>query len=339
MHAEKLAHSLVLEPDARIILSGSDSLGRLPISHSARDSTKALERTPPGWSKSERLDLPDPEQPGQGTRVGWLWSKGETRVAVVPHEWGVEILIGIAAGVATEAILQLANYLWSQWTRQEINGGDEMPIMRMQVIRKTNNKGRAVQTLEISGKGGAQAIVALLKDGMALLDTGAAHNSARATDRATRPLREEDHATVGYMAPPWASQQIRNRSLPGNPLGMIALFVLLIEAIATISLKIVAEARDPGLLMALVAFIIVFPCAIAALFFLTLWRKREVLYGPMDFSDPSSFEKILLAIGRIETKQEVGLSEAVDALSEINRTLRQVGPPSLSEDRLPRGTE
>lgn len=107
-------------------------------------------------------------------------------MAVVPHEWGVEILIGIAAGVATEAILQLTKYLWFQWTHQKVSKVDEVPIMRVQVIRKTNRKGRTVQTLEIFGEVGAQAIASLLKDGMALLDTGAAHNPALATVRSPR---------------------------------------------------------------------------------------------------------------------------------------------------------
>jgi hypothetical protein len=116
---------------------------------------------------------------------------------------------------------------------------------------------------------------------------------------------------------------IANRPLPRNPLGVIALFVLLIEAIATISLKIVADAGDSGLLKALVVFIIAFPCAIAAIFFITLWCKREVLYGPMDYHNPKSFEEILFTLKRIEAKQ----GTSIDVLSAINRVIREHAPP------------
>lgn len=69
------------------------------------------------------------------------------------------------------------------------------------------------------------------------------------------------------------------RLYPRNPLGIIALFVFFIEAISTVSLKFLLDAKSPyvGIIL---CFIIAFPSAIAILFFVTLWFRRESLYSP-----------------------------------------------------------
>jgi hypothetical protein len=88
-------------------------------------------------------------------------------------------------------------------------------------------------------------------------------------------------------------EKIKEKITPRNPLGIIALFVSFIEAVATVSLKIVADA-GAGILWAIVLFMILYPTVIAILFFVILWKRREILFGPMDFSDPKGFENILL---------------------------------------------
>ena len=52
------------------------------------------------------------------TRSAWRFSYRENKVAVaaVEHETGVEILVGIAAGVATEAISGLVKWAWNKWS-------------------------------------------------------------------------------------------------------------------------------------------------------------------------------------------------------------------------------
>ncbi|TQV84395.1 tetratricopeptide repeat protein [Aliikangiella coralliicola] len=80
----------------------------------------------------------------------------------------------------------------------------------------------------------------------------------------------------------------KHRIYPTNPLGIIALFVFFIEAISTFSLKILADTHSEYV-SALVYFIILFPSAIAVMFFLTLWCKREALFAPGDFKDESNF--------------------------------------------------
>lgn len=57
---------------------------------------------------------------------------------------------------------------------------------------------------------------------------------------------------------------------PKNPLGIIALFVFLIEAISTVSLKFLLDAQSP-FVGPIVVFIISFPSVVVILFFITLW--------------------------------------------------------------------
>jgi len=88
------------------------------------------------------------------------------------------------------------------------------------------------------------------------------------------------------------SDSKRERWTPHNPLGMIALFVFLIETVATVSLHTIVE--KPAALI-LVWFIVLYPIAIAATFFLLLWYKREALYGPGDLPE-GEFSRLLLEV-------------------------------------------
>jgi len=116
-----------------------------------------------------------------------------------------------------------------------------------------------------------------------------------------------------------AIQRLGEKSMPRNPLGVIALFVFLIEAIATISLKTVA---DKPFAIILVWFIIVYPSVIAVCFFVLLWFKREALFGPMDYKDDTTFRDLLLKkVEQIEAKQEIGRIDSSTALDEIFLTV------------------
>jgi tetratricopeptide (TPR) repeat protein len=117
------------------------------------------------------------------------------------------------------------------------------------------------------------------------------------------------------------AEKLKEKITPRNPLGIIALFVSFIEAVATVSLKIVADARA-GILWAIVLFIILYPTIIAIFFFVILWKKREILFGPMDFPDPKSFENILLqGFQRIEVKQEAAIIDVNTALNDVYKTI------------------
>lgn len=116
------------------------------------------------------------------------------------------------------------------------------------------------------------------------------------------------------------AEQRSGRWTPHNPLGVIALFVFLIETVATISLHAVVDKPFAALL---VWFIVLYPVGIALSFFLLLWKKREALFGPMDFDDQSEFSRILLQkVERIEVKQDA--ADIVDRSGAIDDVLRTV---------------
>src|SRR5579863_4369328 len=111
----------------------------------------------------------------------------------------------------------------------------------------------------------------------------------------------------------------RRRWTPHNPLGVIALFVFLIETVATISLR---AAVDKPFAAVFVWFIVLYPLFIATSFFLLLWFKREALFGPMDFTDQAEFSRLLLKkMEKIEVKQDVAGIDPNTALDDVFRTI------------------
>lgn len=76
-----------------------------------------------------------------------------------------------------------------------------------------------------------------------------------------------------------------------NPLSIIALFVLLIEAIAVIAManNNLTESQRYWF----VVFCTIFPLIVFAAFFVITWCHPEKLYGPKDYSDESIFLKLM----------------------------------------------
>jgi hypothetical protein len=62
-------------------------------------------------------------------------------------------------------------------------------------------------------------------------------------------------------------------------LGIVALFILVTQAVATVSLKLALDAKSEyvGLL---VGFIVLYPVLLAVLYFGTLWMRPQVLRAP-----------------------------------------------------------
>ncbi len=87
-----------------------------------------------------------------------------------------------------------------------------------------------------------------------------------------------------------------------NPLSVIALFVLLTEAIATTALVQVHE--SPIVATPLTWFVVIYPFLIAAAFFLTIWIRHENLYAPMDFRSDESFHKVNKRLDLVEIRQQ-----------------------------------
>ena len=109
-----------------------------------------------------------------------------------------------------------------------------------------------------------------------------------------------------------------------NPLSVIALFVLLVEAIATITLvKVVAQQE---IAVPLVWFIVIFPALIAVLFFTTLWWRHECLYSPMEYRSDKSFLTAIQRLKRVEALQDAAkinphTADIEDSITVIDRLL------------------
>jgi len=110
-----------------------------------------------------------------------------------------------------------------------------------------------------------------------------------------------------------------------NPLSVIAMFVLLVEAIATVTLiQVRAEAQ---IAVPLVWFIVVFPTLIALLFFGTLWWGHQFLYSPMEYRSDESFLTAMHRLQRVEARQEAAdlnprTADETQSLQVVDRLLK-----------------
>ena len=95
--------------------------------------------------------------------------------------------------------------------------------------------------------------------------------------------------------------KIPDKNFTKNPLGIIALFVFLIEVVSTYSMNILVDTNYLG---HLVWFVILFPSVIAFLFFGTLWFKSASFYSPQDFREDESFLRLNKKIEVIYSRQE-----------------------------------
>jgi tetratricopeptide (TPR) repeat protein len=113
-------------------------------------------------------------------------------------------------------------------------------------------------------------------------------------------------------------------SVVRNPLSVIALFVLLVEAIATVTLIQVREQLEVAL--PLVWFIVLFPTMIALLFFSTLWWRHQSLYAPTEYRSDESFLTAMHRLQRVEARQEAAdlnprTTDEKESLQVVDRLL------------------
>jgi tetratricopeptide (TPR) repeat protein len=123
------------------------------------------------------------------------------------------------------------------------------------------------------------------------------------------------------ITPPTGAPGPGDRFSPRNPLGIIALFVFLIEAIATISLKFVA---DTPFVAHLVWFIILYPTFISLAFFAFLWMKREAFYSPYDFRSDTTFHELLRRVEVLDAKQDAAKIDESTRPNEVIETIQRL---------------
>ena len=81
--------------------------------------------------------------------------------------------------------------------------------------------------------------------------------------------------------------------LARNPLGIIALFIVLVYGIAGLVLGVSLGDLDPSERQALVWFLVVFPVVVLAVFYRLVTAHHVKLYAPRDFLDAEGFFRAL----------------------------------------------
>ncbi|MCY0096090.1 tetratricopeptide repeat protein [Hoeflea ulvae] len=110
-----------------------------------------------------------------------------------------------------------------------------------------------------------------------------------------------------------------------NPLSVIAMFVLLVEAISTITLVQVND--TPDIARPLVWFVVMFPTLIGILFFATIWWRHQYLYSPMEYRSDESFLTAMRRLQRVEARQEAAdlnprTADETQSLKVVDRLLQ-----------------
>lgn len=95
-----------------------------------------------------------------------------------------------------------------------------------------------------------------------------------------------------------------------NPLTIIAMFAVIAEVSGAIVLPFLSERVQATY----VWFLMLFPFTLVVLFFVTLWKKRDALYGPSDYRDEKHFMDAL----RPATYFELARKNAFEAAEVVS---------------------
>jgi hypothetical protein len=108
----------------------------------------------------------------QQQRPAHVLSDGKTRLAMVEHETGMEIVVAIAAGVASDAITSLVAWGWNKW--KQIRAAKAAPgqvrkvepTLTLEGIVARDAAGRALELIRVERPGplSAEAISAVVAD-------------------------------------------------------------------------------------------------------------------------------------------------------------------------------
>ena len=115
--------------------------------------------------------------------------------------------------------------------------------------------------------------------------------------------------------------------LATNPLGIIALFIVLVYGIAGVVFGTSAQYLETSQKNIVVYFLVLFPVLVLAVFVLLVTRHHTKLYAPKDFQDASTF---LRTLSFSEQKQKI--EKEIDEIVSIPGDL---GSPVASEKGVP----
>jgi CheY-like chemotaxis protein len=120
------------------------------------------------------------------------------------------------------------------------------------------------------------------------------------------------------------------RSLSRNPLGIIALFIVLVYGFASL-VTAFAGSFTAGERLPLIYFLIVFPVLVLGAFLWLVSKHSGKLYGPSDFKNEENYVKMQMSVvasltAAATAKGKAPASEA--QLREIVEIVRAAGPPA-----------
>lgn len=116
-----------------------------------------------------------------------------------------------------------------------------------------------------------------------------------------------------------------------NPLGIIALFIVLIYGFASLTLGLTTSLGSVEKIM-LVAFLVIFPCIVLASFVWLVCEHHEKLYGPSDYkSDISFLEASKNKLIKLENLHNAEIQNAKDTFKEVIRSKPGVLSESIED--------
>lgn len=83
------------------------------------------------------------------------------------------------------------------------------------------------------------------------------------------------------------------KSLAKNPLGIIALFLVLVYGIAALTFGLTATSLSPTERWVILLFVVLFPCFVLFAFYRLVTKYHNKLYAPADWKDESFFLKAM----------------------------------------------
>jgi hypothetical protein len=104
------------------------------------------------------------------------------------------------------------------------------------------------------------------------------------------------------------------RGLSRNPLGIIALFIVLVYAIAGLVTANLTP-QETGITRVLVWFLVLFPVLVLAAFTYLVARHHQKVYAPSDFDDEANFMRLF--------EEGLGRSKRFSELKELTNKIKQ----------------
>ena len=118
------------------------------------------------------------------------------------------------------------------------------------------------------------------------------------------------------------------KSLSRNPLGIIALFIVLVYGFASL-VTAFAGSFTSGECLPLIYFLVVFPVFVLGAFLWLVSKHSGSLYAPSDFKNEDNYVKMQMSVVASLTAAAKGDAPASEAqLHEIVETVRAAGPPA-----------